>query len=411
MPSGIRIKVLIIQPWIRLGGAEIISVHLAHQLNQRGHDAAIACTYVNLDGMSDEASVVTYLKPSRLLSYLCEKNRLLFFLLSPWILLVLVWKHSGKADVLNPHNFPASWVAALVGTFRRIPIIWTCNEPPEKLALGEARSVGLGDFAGWMIASGWLDRLIVRRLNAIYVPSAKTRKQVMDRYGRNAKIIRLGVGKPNRKPKAKSKAIMKTLGLEGSYVLLDVGKLHPQKNHMVSIEALQKLKTAIPNAVLLVAGDGPAYKELKQAAINLGVAKDVKFLGHMDETTLQDVYRSCHVNLFPATNQSWGLTPFEALRFERVSVASNDCGASEVLAGEGIGVVCEPTASAFASSILEIYQNPSNSEIMARHGKMYVETVLTWHNYAENVESLLSQFISPETLSPPVPALDRGLWS
>jgi hypothetical protein len=37
-------RVMIIQPWVRQGGAELISVHLAYELERQGHEAQIACS-------------------------------------------------------------------------------------------------------------------------------------------------------------------------------------------------------------------------------------------------------------------------------------------------------------------------------------------------------------------------------
>ena len=389
-------KILIIQPWIRLGGAELISIHLAHELNRKGHEVAIAASFVDLKGTPDSASGLTYLAPPRLLSTLCKRNRYLFLLLSPGILLWLTLKHSKHVDVLNPHNFPAIWVAAIVGAIRKLPVVWTCNEPPESIALGEARTVGIGDYFGWLFASGKLDRWLARRSAAIYVPSNMTQIEVMQRYGRESQIVRLGVGKPISNPVADS-AMLSALEIEDSFVLLSVGKLHPQKNHLVCIEAVRLLQASIPNITLLIAGEGPFKDELQRSAANLGVEQKIQFLGHLDESALQAVYRITDVNMFPAINQSWGLTPFEALNFGRISIVSNKCGASELLGEHDIGIVCEPKASEFASRVLNVYRDPSKSQQMAIRGREYVQHVLTWASYAKNVERILSQTLKSFT--------------
>lgn len=386
-------RFLIIQPWIRLGGAELISVHLAYGLQSRGHDVAIACTFVHLEGMPVEAHQLNYLLPSQWLSRLCENSRLAFLLFAPWILFALVWGNARGADVINPHNFPSSWIAVLVGTLRRRPVIWTCNEPPSRVRRKDVSRLGLGDFLGWLVASSWLDKIIVKNIEALYVPSEKTRRQVRRRYGRGAEVIPIGVDSQYFRA-GSGAGTSNHHDWSGKFVLLTVGKLHPQKNLAVCIEALKRILPIIPNAMLLMAGDGPLAGELRQLASRLGVDNHVSFLGHVSSETVRALYRACDINLFPATGQSWGLTPLEALCTGRISIVSNDCGSAELLEAEDIGIVSEPTAHEFASSILKCHAFPELYKEKARKGRDYVMRFVTWNHYTESVLQLFQVQVS-----------------
>lgn len=381
-------NILILQPWIRLGGAELISVHLAYELRKRGHKAPIACTFIDLAGMPRRAHAVEYVLPPGWLSRICQRSRLLFLLVGPWLLLALAWKHSRGIDVLNPHNFPASWVAVLVGALRRIPVVWTCNEPPESLPWHDALRVGLGDFLGWLAASSWLDRLLVRRASAIYVPSERTRMQVRKRYARDAKVIRLGMDVDFFQSGNEADLTWK-YDLRNKFVLLSVGKLHPQKNQLVCLQALRTVLHKIPASVLVLAGDGPMIDDWRLLAQRWGIANRVRFVGHVSTTEMRDLYRTCDVNLFPAVNQSWGFAPFEALCAQRISIVSNDCGAAEVLSDKGIGVVCEPKAEAFTRHILAVHEFPEEYQGMAQRGRDYVARRLSWRQYTIRVLGLM----------------------
>jgi glycosyltransferase involved in cell wall biosynthesis len=377
-------KVLIIQPWIRLGGAELVSVQLAYHLQQRGHTALIACTFLNLAEMPHQARAVEYVLPPRWLARWCERSRLFFLLFGPWILLALVWQRAREVDLLNPHNFPAAWIASLVGAFHRLPVVWTCNEPPTRAPW----QVGLGDVVGWMIASSWLDKFWVRRLDAICVPSRKTQTQVRARYAREAVVIPFGVDGRLIESTAKPARA------EDKFVLVCVGKLHPQKNQIVCLEALKRILPEIPNALLLLAGAGPMLKSYQTLATRLGIADHVQFLGFVSNQKLRDLYQACAINLFPSLDQSWGLTPFEALGAERVSIVSSDSGAAEVFAQEKLGLVCAPTAEAFAEAIRQIHRDPLPYQQMAAKGKEYTTRQLTWSRYAESVLSLFESAVA-----------------
>jgi glycosyltransferase involved in cell wall biosynthesis len=353
-------------------------------MERQGHEAPIACTYLDKTGMPDQVNKVQHLLPPPWLSSLVSQNRLAFLILGPWILLALTWKYSRDVDILNPHNFPSSWIAVLVGVFRKIPIVWTCNEPPERLSLREAFNVGVRDYLGWLVASSWLDKVFITKVDAIHVPSEKTRQQVMDRYRRDAVVINLGIDVGFFEDNDKSQLPWK-LDLGDKFVLLTVGKLHPQKNQILCLEALNKISIQIPNAILLLAGDGPSRQFLEKQAKILGVRNQVFFLGHCTSLLIRKLYQISDVNLFPPVNQSWGFTPFEALCADKISIVSNDCGASEILAKQNIGLVCEPTAEAFAKLIVEVHNRPEFCTATAKKGHGYVSQYLNWKVYSQKV--------------------------
>jgi glycosyltransferase involved in cell wall biosynthesis len=381
-------KILIIQPWIKQGGAELISVYLSYELQRQGHEAPIVCAFINKKGMPNQVNLVEYLLPSPRISSLLARNRLAFFLLGPWVLFWLVWKNSNDVDILNPHNFPSSWIASIVGGIKRIPIVWTCNEPPERIPLRKILQLGFVDYLGWILASSWMDKFLIKKIDAIYVPSEMTSKQVRERYGRDADIIHIGLDAEFFQRSDESR-MADHLDLRDKFILLTVGKLHPQKNQKVCIEALRHVVQHIPNAILLIAGNGPMEKRLRDIADAFNVKERIYFLGYLSGVDIRELYRSCDVNLFPAVNQSWGLTPFEALCLGKISIVSNDCGAAELISREDIGIVCEPTMEAIARSVLSLNANQEVYKGKALRGLQFVSKNLSWEIYAQKVLGIM----------------------
>lgn len=386
-------NVMIIQPWIRQGGAETYSVNLARQLSRLGHRAAIACAFHDLRGMSQGAREVTYFLPHPTLAKLCYLSRVFFLIVGPYILLHTVWRYSSGFDMLNPHNFPAVWVAVIVGKLRRIPVVWTCNEPPESLSLHHGLYVGIVDFLGWLVASSKLDRLLVHRVDGIHVLSQRARRQVQDRYKRDATVIPPPVDESFLEQGDPSRAA-EEFGLQDKFVILCVGKLHPQKNQILSIEALAQVLPEIANAFLVLVGDGPMRRRLQRHAKAKHVQDRVAFLRNLSNSELRDLYALCSVNLFPARFQSWGLTPFEALCAERITVVSLDSGAAEVLGPKGIGIVTTPTTEAFADAILDVSQIAGHYKLAAARGRVFVTSKLTLLAFTEALLTLFEEALS-----------------
>jgi glycosyltransferase involved in cell wall biosynthesis len=227
-----------------------------------------------------------------------------------------------------------------------------------------------------------MDKFFVNRLAAIYVPSEKTRQQVRERYGRDATVIRIGIDVKFFEG-GHDTILAGELGIENRFVLLTVGKLHPQKNQIVCIEAMSRVLQYIPNVVLVLAGEGPMMQEWKEIAERLGVSQNVLFLGQVNSLKIRDLYKVCDVNLFLPINQSWGFTPFEALCADKISIVSDDCGASEVLSKEEIGLVCQPTSEDLAENILKVHEKSAFYKEAATRGHRYVSKHLTWERYSE----------------------------
>lgn len=393
-------NVLIVQPWIRLGGAELVSTYLAAGLERNGHRVRIACSFLNLNGMPPHAEKLGYLLPPRRLAQALEKNRLLFLLMGPWVLLWLVWKHSHEIDVLNPHEFPASWIAVIVGALRGIPTVWSSYGPTRRFGWSEIRDIGLIDWVGWRFASGWIDRYLVRRLTSIQVPSELSRKLIRGRYDRSADINALGVDSTFYGAGSKIRFIER-YELQDKFVIASVGKLHPQENQIACLDALRKILPSIPNAHLVFAGDGPMRNRLVKTAKMWGLEGHASFIGHVASWEVRDLYSASILHLYPPVEESWGLAPFEALCANCLSIVSNECGAAELIKSEGIGVVCEPSGQEFARQIQIFHADTAHFEELADRGKQYVTNRLGWQRHADKASLLMESSISSDNATFP----------
>lgn len=384
-------RILIINPWIRLGGAEAICVSLANELRGMGHEARIATLYVDFENMPVSAPLEAFVLPPRLISQLCRKSRVAFFLIGPLALLALVLVRAKRFQILNPHNFPAHWIAAITNMFTAIPVLWTCNEPPERLKFHDVGRVGMLEYLGWLVASSPIDRLLVRKISRIQVLSRRVQTQIAELYRRDSTVIRLGVEPVTYDP-ARSSFLSKC-ELDGKFNLIVVGRLHPQKNQTICLQALKAVLPSIPTALLLVVGEGPMKRSLVRLAYDLGIGEHVRFLGSVTANELGALYGASRANLLAAVNQSWGLTPFEALSVSLISIVSSSSGASEVIAEHRIGIVAEPNPAAFAKKILDVHTNPERHRKMAAKGREYVTNNMTHAAHARRILSLSEQVI------------------
>lgn len=81
---------------------------------------------------------------------------------------------------------------------------------------------------------------------------------------------------------------------DGAPVIIATGRLSPQKDHINLLAAFAQVREKIPDAMLLIAGEGDLHDRLRDAAVSLGVESHVKLLGRRDDVgdllAASDVY-------------------------------------------------------------------------------------------------------------------------
>lgn len=105
--------------------------------------------------------------------------------------------------------------------------------------------------------------------------------------------------------------VRRDLGIEeDAFVVLHVGRFVPVKNHEFLIDVFAELLKLIPNAVLVMVGDGPLRDEALGRVNDLGILGKVRFSGIVDNT--EDYYSAADVFVFPSIYEGLSLSLVEA---------------------------------------------------------------------------------------------------
>ena len=104
-----------------------------------------------------------------------------------------------------------------------------------------------------------------------------------------------------------------------SLLLVATGRLTDQKNHVVAVDALPLL----PDAHLVIAGEGPNRAMLTRRASDLGVADRLHLVGNVDRPDLGRLLAAADIYLFPSVWETFGLAGVEAAMAGLPIVASD----------------------------------------------------------------------------------------
>ena len=104
--------------------------------------------------------------------------------------------------------------------------------------------------------------------------------------------------------------LREALGVSDAFVLGNVARLDPEKNHGFLLEIFSQLRKQKPAAVLLIIGQGRLEAELKAKAKLLGLEDSVKFLGERND--VPDLYCAMDAFILPSRFEGLPMTLIEA---------------------------------------------------------------------------------------------------
>src|SRR5690349_6227660 len=139
------------------------------------------------------------------------------------------------------------------------------------------------------------------------------------------------------------------------------------KNIPVVIQTFAEVRKHL-NAKLVMVGDGPEKPGAEQMARELGVHRDVLFLGNQD--CMEELLPLADVFLLPSSSESFGLVALEAMSAEVPVVASNAGGLPEVVDHGSTGYLHDSGHTAgFVSSVLRLLTQEPLRRKMGRAGR------------------------------------------
>jgi len=159
------------------------------------------------------------------------------------------------------------------------------------------------------------------------------------------------------------------------------GRLHPEKGIAVLQRAFERLERRLPGVELFLAGEGPEREQLEAWARG----RSVRILGTV--RGLGPLFRDIDVLLAPTlVNESFGLSPAEAMCSEAAVVASDVGGLPEVV-GDCGRLVPRGDADAVAEAVVELCTDLDACAELGRRGR---ERVLERFTLDRAVEALAS---------------------
>ncbi len=138
-----------------------------------------------------------------------------------------------------------------------------------------------------------------------------------------------------------------------SEIIVSAGRLVLAKGHGEAIAAMRQIAVARPNALLLIAGSGPAEAQLRARIAEAGMERHVRLLGYQAE--MAPIYALASLFLFATHTEGLPLTLGEALG-AGLPAALSDIAPNRAMAGQLASVRYFPVGnvSALAKAVIDL---------------------------------------------------------
>jgi glycosyltransferase involved in cell wall biosynthesis len=145
-----------------------------------------------------------------------------------------------------------------------------------------------------------------------------------------------------------------------------VASFTPAKQHGILLEAFLDLRREVPEAVLVLAGDGPTLPVVRRQAAALGLGRSVRFAGRVDPFSLLP---AMDVFVLASATEGVPLAVLEAMS-QGVPVVASDVGAvAEVVIDGDTGFLVRPgQPDALSATLRKLLTNPAMAGDVAAAG-------------------------------------------
>jgi len=177
-------------------------------------------------------------------------------------------------------------------------------------------------------------------------------------------------------------------------VILFVGNLRSVKGIDYLIGAMNSIKEKVPEAVLLLVGDGEQKKELEEMVKHLNLEENIIFSGKVLNKYIPEYMSASDIFVLPSLSEGFPMVILEAMASGLPIVATKVGGIPEVVKDGENGLLVEPKNSKqIAEKVLLLLEN---NELREKISNNNIEKAkeYSWRNTIDKIEKIYSEVMA-----------------
>ena len=177
------------------------------------------------------------------------------------------------------------------------------------------------------------------------------------------------------------------------YVILSVGRLEKVKGHRYLIEAFGRIKQEIPGARLILVGDGSERNNLEKQTQELGLEKEVEFVGEVRHEELPRWHWGANVFVMPSLSEGFGITAIEAMAAGVPLIATRVGGLVDIVRDGETGMLVEPRNSQqIQQAVVRVLEDKVYADKLVQNATHKAEE-FDWQKSTRKVRSIYRSMI------------------
>ncbi len=168
--------------------------------------------------------------------------------------------------------------------------------------------------------------------------------------------------------------------------ILTVGTLLRSKGHELVLRALGKLRPSFPQLRCRIIGEGPDRARLEALVRELGIGRQVQFVGRQSRSEVAEAMRRCSIFVLPSRNEGLGCVYLEAMSSGKAVIGCHGQGIDEVIEHRKNGWLVP--AEGLDELVQELSALLGSPELRTRIGTAARQTILEGFTLSHQTQQL-----------------------
>ncbi|MBU3958257.1 MAG: glycosyltransferase family 4 protein [Candidatus Omnitrophica bacterium] len=366
-------NILYLTNHLNIGGISSYVLTLARGLRAKGHNIYLASSGGELLPKFIQAGIVYIPAPLKTKSEVSPKIVVSLFKL-------LGALRRNNIDILHSNSRTTGVLGSLLSSLTHTAHISTCH--------------GFFKPRLWRRLFGcWGDRTI-----AI---SQAVKEHLMEDFGvkaENISIVHNGIDINRFRVQSAEYRVQKKkdLGLGEGPIVGIVARLSDVKGHIYLIEAMKTVLEKIPDAQLLIVGEGKMEKELKALVQKLKIENNVNFVPSVYETP--EILSIMDLFVMPSLKEGLGLSLIEAMAQGLAVIGSDVGGIRSLIKHDYTGILVEPRDSnQLSSEIINLLRDAQKRKFLGAQAQSFVSQNFSGEQMATETEGVYSECLNAKS--------------
>jgi glycosyltransferase involved in cell wall biosynthesis len=204
--------------------------------------------------------------------------------------------------------------------------------------------------------------LLRRHADVVFVSNRLTEAALVERgFAPVRTDVGLDLGELRRAPRDR-----------GGPIALFLARMVDSKGLLDAVEAWAHVRGSLPEARLIMAGDGPRREEGMKRATQLGISDAIEWPGFVSEEEKRRLLGNCALLLAPSYEEGWGISIAEALATE-LPVVAYRLAVLDELFPSAYAAVTPGDIRGLANAVVRILRDPAYAGALREHGSTVIQ--------------------------------------